>query len=77
MSFEADELVKIKMQEKEQEMQHIQTSLADSYQNQQLEIDSLTSHVRQLQTDLQLKHSYSESLKLDFKSKISMLESHL
>jgi hypothetical protein len=51
--------------------------LAESYQTQQLEIDSLTSHVRQLQTDLQLKHSFSENMKLDYKAKIEMLETHL
>ena len=47
-SFEADELIKIKSEEKDKEIKHVQTSLAESYQTQQLEIDSLTSHVRQL-----------------------------
>ena len=33
--------------------------------------------MRQLQTDLQLKHSYSDNLKVDNQAKFEMLEGHL
>ena len=77
MQFEASEHVDIVTKQKDKQIREIQERLSETYQQQQQEIDSLTSQVRQLQTDLQLKHSYSDNLKLDNQAKFEMLEGHL
>ena len=51
--------------------------MTEAYQTQQDEIDGLNAHITKIQTDLELKHQYSENQKQQHKANTDMLQSHI
>ena len=77
MQFETQEKISIAVESKDKEIRQLQEQLSEAYQNQQQEIDSLTSQNRQLQTELQLKQSFADNTKNESKYNEEVLSGHL
>ena len=51
--------------------------MTEAYQTQQDEIDGLNAHITKIQTDLELKHQFSENQKHQHKANTDMLQGHI
>ncbi len=69
--------MKIQIDMKDKEIAMVQDQLSQSYQEAQMEIDDKNARLIQLQTELELKASYQQSISTEHKQNQEMLNGHI